>query len=47
MPTRASCLRGAPGELVLYLSGRKGAAQLDLEGPEDTVRAVREAKFGT
>jgi uncharacterized protein (TIGR03085 family) len=39
-------LRGAPGELVLYLSGRKGAAQVDLEGPEDALRAVREAKFG-
>jgi uncharacterized protein (TIGR03085 family) len=39
-------LRGAPGEMVLYLAGRKDAAQLDLDGPEDAVRALREAKFG-
>jgi uncharacterized protein (TIGR03085 family) len=39
-------LRGAPGEMVLYLSGRKDAAQLDIEGPDDAVRALRDAKFG-
>lgn len=39
-------LRGAPGEMVLYLAGRKDAAKLDLDGPEDAVRALREAKFG-
>jgi uncharacterized protein (TIGR03085 family) len=39
-------LRGAPGELVLYLSGRKSAAQVDLVGPDDAVQLVRDAKFG-
>jgi uncharacterized protein (TIGR03085 family) len=39
-------LRGAPSELVLYLSGRKSAAQVEIDGPEDAVRLVREAKFG-
>ncbi|MDQ1467586.1 MAG: hypothetical protein QOH10_2001 [Actinomycetota bacterium] len=39
-------LRGAPGEIVLYLSGRKTAAQVELDGPEDAARALREAKFG-
>jgi hypothetical protein len=39
-------MHGAPGELVLYFAGRKTAAQVDLEGPEDAVQAVRAAKFG-
>ncbi len=39
-------LRGAPGEIVLYLSGRKTAAAVELVGPEDARRAVSDAKFG-
>ena len=39
-------MRGAPGEIVLYLSGRKGAARVDIDGPEDAARALRDAKFG-
>ncbi len=39
-------LRGAPGELVLYLSGRKSAARVELDGPDDACRVVADAKFG-
>jgi uncharacterized protein (TIGR03085 family) len=39
-------MRGAPGELALYLAGRKSAAQLELDGPDDAVQALRDAKFG-
>jgi uncharacterized protein (TIGR03085 family) len=39
-------IHGAPGELVLYFAGRKGAAQVDIEGPEEAVRALVDAKFG-
>jgi uncharacterized protein (TIGR03085 family) len=39
-------MHGTPGEIVLYLSGRKGAAQVDLEGPDAAVQAVRDATFG-
>jgi uncharacterized protein (TIGR03085 family) len=37
---------GAPGDLVLFLNGRKGAAQVELEGPADAVAAVRGADLG-
>jgi uncharacterized protein (TIGR03085 family) len=39
-------LRGAPGEIVLYLSGRKAAAQVELIGPVEAQRALSDAKFG-
>jgi uncharacterized protein (TIGR03085 family) len=39
-------LRGAPGELVLYLSGRKAAAQVELDGPDAATQLVRDAEFG-
>jgi hypothetical protein len=39
-------MRGAPGEIALYLSGRKTAAVVQLDGPEDAVRALAEAIFG-
>ena len=39
-------LRGAPGELLLFLTGRQQAARVDLEGPPEAVAAVRAAKFG-
>ena len=39
-------MRGAPGELVLYFAGRKSAARVELDGPEDARRAVTDAKFG-
>ncbi|HEY5011141.1 MAG TPA: TIGR03085 family metal-binding protein [Acidimicrobiia bacterium] len=39
-------VRGAPGEMVLYFAGRKAAAQLELDGPDDAIQALRDAKFG-
>ena len=39
-------LRGRPGELSLYLSGRKDAAQVDLIGSDQAKEALRSASFG-
>jgi uncharacterized protein (TIGR03085 family) len=39
-------MRGAPGEIALYLAGRKTASVLELDGPDEAVRAVADAKFG-
>jgi uncharacterized protein (TIGR03085 family) len=39
-------LTGRPGEIVLYLSGRKSAAQVELGGPSEAVAALRDARFG-
>jgi uncharacterized protein (TIGR03085 family) len=44
--TPLATLSGTPGEIVLYLSGRKGAAQVTMGGPPDAVDTVRAAKFG-
>jgi uncharacterized protein (TIGR03085 family) len=43
-PTAA--LRGRAGELALYLSGRKGAAQVELIGSDQVKEALRSASFG-
>ena len=37
---------GPIGELVLFIYGRSGVAQVELSGPDDAVEAVRAAKFG-
>ena len=37
---------GETGELVLYLSGRKSAADVSFEGAGDAVAVVQRAKFG-
>jgi uncharacterized protein (TIGR03085 family) len=37
---------GLPGELLLYLFGRQRAAQVEVSGPADAVKAVRRARFG-
>jgi uncharacterized protein (TIGR03085 family) len=37
---------GDPGELVLFMSGRKEAAAVDLDGPPDAVALVIAARFG-
>jgi uncharacterized protein (TIGR03085 family) len=37
---------GPPGELLLYLFGRKGAARVELTGPAEAVEAVRSTHFG-
>jgi uncharacterized protein (TIGR03085 family) len=39
-------LRGRPGELALYLSGRKSAAQVELDGEPRAAEALRRASFG-
>jgi uncharacterized protein (TIGR03085 family) len=39
-------LTGEPGELVLYLSGRKEAAVVKQEGPPEAVALVTAARFG-
>jgi uncharacterized protein (TIGR03085 family) len=39
-------MRGAPGEIVLYLSGRKTGSRVVLDGPADALQALNEAKFG-
>jgi uncharacterized protein (TIGR03085 family) len=42
----AARIAGPPGELLLYLFGRQGAAQVELSGPTAAVDAVRRARFG-
>jgi len=37
---------GDTGELVLFLSGRKSAAEVTFEGADEAVATVRNAKFG-
>ncbi|HXQ59991.1 MAG TPA: TIGR03085 family metal-binding protein, partial [Acidimicrobiales bacterium] len=37
---------GRPGEIALYLSGRKDAAQVELGGPPEAVATLRDARFG-
>jgi len=39
-------LSGSPGELLLYLFGRKAAAQVELSGPAQAVAAVERTHFG-
>jgi uncharacterized protein (TIGR03085 family) len=39
-------LSGAPGELLLYLFGRQGAARVEVSGPEDAAAAVHRAHLG-
>jgi uncharacterized protein (TIGR03085 family) len=39
-------LTGMPGELLLYLFGRQGAAQVAVSGPPEAVAAVRRTHFG-
>jgi uncharacterized protein (TIGR03085 family) len=39
-------LSGPPGELLLYLFGRQGAAQVEMSGPSEAVAALRGTRFG-
>lgn len=39
-------LRGQPGELLLYLFGRQGVAQVELDGSPEAVAAVRRTHLG-
>lgn len=42
----AARIAGPPGELLLYLFGRQGAAQVEVSGPAEAVEAVRRAPLG-
>lgn len=42
----AARLTGSPGELLLYLFGRTGAAQVEISGPAAAADAVRRTRFG-
>jgi len=42
----AARLVGSPGELLLYLFGRRAAAHVDITGDPAAVAAVHEARFG-
>jgi uncharacterized protein (TIGR03085 family) len=42
----AARVSGPPGELLLYLFGRRDAAQVEVSGPAAAVEAVRRARFG-
>jgi uncharacterized protein (TIGR03085 family) len=44
--TPCATLTGTPGEIVLFLSGRKAAALVEFGGPPEAVEVVRAAKFG-
>ena len=44
--TPTARLTGLPGELLLYLFGRQGAAEVDVSGPREAVAAVERARFG-
>jgi uncharacterized protein (TIGR03085 family) len=42
----AARIAGPPGELLLYLFGRRSAAHVEVSGPPPAVEAVRQARFG-
>jgi len=44
-PPRAT-LRGEPGEIVLFLSGRQAVARVEIEGDEDATDLIRRARLG-
>jgi hypothetical protein len=39
-------ITGPPGELLLYLFGRKAAAHVEIIGPNAAVEAVQHTPFG-
>lgn len=44
--TPTARIAGPPGELLLYLFGRQGAARVELSGADAAIAAVRAARFG-
>jgi hypothetical protein len=42
-PAGGAVLSGEPAELLLYLSGRRDAAQVSLDGSTDAVAALKDA----
>lgn len=45
-PEPRAVISGPPGDILLYLSGRRGAAQVELGGDPDSVAALAEAPLG-
>ena len=43
---QVAILTGRPGELILYLMGRKTAAQVEFAGPDEALAALRATPFG-
>lgn len=41
-----ACLRGNPGELIIYLTGRRQAAHVEIDGDSTAVSALAEAELG-
>jgi uncharacterized protein (TIGR03085 family) len=41
-----ACVRGLPGELLLFLFGRKDAADVEISGSPEAVAAIRMTPFG-
>ena len=39
-------IAGPRGELLLYLFGRQGAANVEMSGPDAAVQALRRVRFG-
>jgi len=39
-------MSGMPGELALFMSGRKEAAEINLDGDATAIAIVRAASFG-
>ena len=44
--TPTARLAGPPGEVLLYLFGRQGAARVEVSGPREAVEAVERVRFG-
>lgn len=44
--TPTATLSGAPGELILYMMGRREAAQVTVDGSPEAIRAISTASFG-
>ena len=42
---QVAVLSGEPTELVLYLSGRRGVAEVTLDGPPDAIARVQQAQL--
>ncbi|GAA3296028.1 TIGR03085 family metal-binding protein [Dactylosporangium vinaceum] len=43
---RAVSISGAPGELVLFFSGRQSSAEVSITGPDDLTEKLRGARLG-
>jgi len=41
-----ACVRGLPGELLLFLFGRREAAEVEVAGSPDAVEALHRTSFG-